>query len=49
MPMVDQYTDLGVDISKACSWDTHIAKAIGKGNTHVGKIDADLNRLAPEH
>ena len=42
LPIVDQYTYLGVDISKDCSWDTHIAKVIGKGETHVGKMDAIL-------
>ena len=25
LPIVDQYTYLGVDISKGCSWDAHIA------------------------
>ena len=33
---------LGVEISKGCSWDTHIAKVIGKVKTHVGKMDAIL-------
>ena len=42
LPMVDQYTYLGVDISKYFSWDTHIAKVIGKGKAHVGKMDAIL-------
>ena len=40
--IVDQYTCLGVDISKGCSWNAHIAKVIGKGKTHVGKMDAIL-------
>ena len=31
---------LGVDIPKYCSWDTHIAKVIGKGKSHVGKMNA---------
>ena len=28
LPIVDQYTYLGVEISKDCSWDAHIAKVI---------------------
>ena len=40
LPIVDQYTYLGVEISKEdCSWDTHIKKTIGKGKSHVGKTD----------
>ena len=31
LPIVDQYTYLGVEISKDCSWDARIAKGIGKG------------------
>lgn len=31
LPVVDKYTYLGVEISKECSWDAHIAKLIGKG------------------
>ena len=42
LPIVDQYTYLGVEISKDCSWDSHIAKAIGKGNSQVGNMDAIL-------
>ena len=42
LPIVDQYTYLGVDISKDFSWDTHIAKVIGKGKAHVGTMDAIL-------
>ena len=42
MPIADQYTHLGVEISKECSWDAHIANVIGKGNAHVGKMDAIL-------
>ena len=34
--------DLGVDISKDCSWNTHIVKVIGKGNAHVSKMDVML-------
>ena len=33
---------LGVEILRACSWDVHIAKAIGKGEAHVGNMDAIL-------
>ena len=33
---------LGVEISKERSWDTHIAKVIGNGKAHVGKMDAIL-------
>ena len=39
---IDQYTHLGVEISKDCSWDAHIAKVIGKGKSQVGKMDAIL-------
>ena len=42
MPIVDLYSYLGVDISKDCSWDTHITKVAGKGKPHVGKVDAIL-------
>ena len=31
LPIVHQYTYLGVEISKDCSWGAHIAKVIGKG------------------
>ena len=40
LPIADQYTYLGVEISKECSWDAHIAKVIGKGKAHVGKMAA---------
>ena len=42
LPIVDQYTYLGVEISKDCSWDAHINKVIGKGKAHVGKMEAVL-------
>ena len=44
MPIVDQYTYLGVEISKDCSWDTNTAKVLirGKGKAHVGEMDAIL-------
>ena len=42
LPIVDQYTYLGVEISKDCSSDAHKAKVIGKGKSQVGKMDAIL-------
>ena len=42
LPIVDQYTHLGVEISKNCSWDAHTAKVMGKGKSQVGKMDAIL-------
>lgn len=42
MPVLFQYTYLGVDISTYCSWDTRIAKVTGKGRAHVGKMGATL-------
>ncbi|MEP5446747.1 hypothetical protein, partial [Ekhidna sp.] len=42
LPIVDQYTYLGVDMSKDCSWDTHIAKVRGRGKSRVDKMDAIL-------
>ena len=42
VPIVDQYTHLGVEISKDCSWDAHKAKAIGKGKSQAGNMDATL-------
>ena len=42
MPIADQYTYLGVEISKECSWDAHIAKLIVQGKAQVGKMDAIL-------
>ena len=42
MPIAAQYTYLGVEISKECSWDAHVAKVIGQGKAHVGKMDAIL-------
>ena len=41
-PIVDQYTYVGVEISKDCSWDAHIAKVIGKDKSQVGKMDVIL-------
>ena len=42
LPIVDQYTYLGVEISKGCSWDAHIAKVIGKDKSQAGKMGAIL-------
>ena len=42
LPIVDQYTYLGVEISKNCSWDAHINKVIQKGRAKVGKVDMML-------
>ena len=42
LPIVDQYTYLGVEISKDCSYDAHMAKVIEKGKSQVGKMDAIL-------
>ena len=42
LPVVDQYTYLGVEMSKDYSWDAHVAKVIGKGKSQVGKMDAIL-------
>ena len=39
---VDQYTYLGVEISKNCSWDAHINKIIGKGKAQIGGMDVIL-------
>ena len=41
-PIVDRYAYIGVEISKDCSWDAHIAKVIGKSKSQVGKMDAIL-------
>ena len=40
LQIVDQCTYLGVEISKDCSWDAHIAKVIEKGKSQVGEMDA---------
>ena len=42
LPIVDQYAYVGVETSKYCPWDTHLAKVIGKDKAHVGKMDAIL-------
>ena len=47
LSIADQYAYLRVEISIDCSWDTHIARVIGKGKTHIRKDGCDPNRLAP--
>ena len=42
LPIADQRTDLGVDVTKESFWDAHKEKVIGKGKAHVGKMDAIL-------
>ena len=42
LPIVDQYTYLGVEISKDCSWDAHINKLVQKGKAEVGRMDVIL-------
>jgi len=42
LPIVDQYTYLGVEISKHCSWDAHINKVIEKGKAQIGRMDVIL-------
>ena len=42
LPITDQNTYLGVEISKDRSWDAHIAKVIGMGKAHAGEMDAIL-------
>ena len=42
MPIADQYTYLGAEISKTALGDARIAKVVGKGKAHVGKMDAIL-------
>ena len=38
LPIVDQFTYLGVEVSKNCSWDAHIDKMIHKGKAEVGRM-----------
>ena len=40
LSIVDQYTYLGVDISKYCAWDAHIKKVLGKVKVRVAKMNA---------
>ena len=42
LPVVDQYTYLGVEMPNDCSRDAHTAKVIGKGNSQVGRMNAIL-------
>ena len=37
-----EYVPWRRESSKDCSWDAHIAKVIGEGKVHVGKMDAIL-------
>ena len=46
LPIVDQNTHLGMEISEDCSCDTHMAKVTGRGEAHVGKIGCDRKGLA---
>ena len=43
LPIADQYTYLGVEVLKDCSWAAHIAQVIGRDTAHVGKMDAILS------
>ena len=45
LPIVDQYTYFGVEVSKDCSWVAQVAEVIGKGKSQVGKMDAILTNL----
>ena len=38
LPIVNQCTYLGVEISKDCSCDKNIAKVLGKGRAQVGEM-----------
>ena len=42
LPIVDQYTYLGVEIYKNCSWDARINIVMEKGNAEVGRMDVIL-------
>ena len=42
LPIVDQYTYLGVEISKNGSWDANTNKVIEKGKAQIGKMDVIL-------
>ena len=42
LPIVDQFTYLEVEVSKNCSWETHINKVIQKGKPEVGRMDVIL-------
>ena len=42
LPRVDQYTYLGVEFEKNCSWDVHIRKLVEKGKARVGKLNPIL-------
>ncbi|CAB1110807.1 unnamed protein product [Ectocarpus sp. CCAP 1310/34] len=36
--VVDQYTYLGVEIAKDCSWNAHMSKVAEKGKARAGKL-----------
>ncbi|CAB1101352.1 unnamed protein product [Ectocarpus sp. CCAP 1310/34] len=36
--VVDQYTYLGVEIAKDCSWNAHMSKVAEKGKSRAGKL-----------
>ncbi|CAB1116628.1 unnamed protein product [Ectocarpus sp. CCAP 1310/34] len=36
--VVDQYTYLGVEIAKDCSWNAHMSKGAEKGKARAGKL-----------
>ena len=42
LPIVDQYTYLGVKISINCSWDVHINETVAKAKSQVGRMDVIL-------
>ena len=39
LPIVDQYTYVGVEILRECSWDAHTARKVGKGKSQLGRMD----------
>ena len=42
VPVADHYTYASIDISKNCSWDTHIHEGIEKGKADMGKMGVML-------
>ena len=45
LPIVDQCTYVGVELSKDCSWYARIAKVIGKGKSTRRQDGCDPSRL----
>ena len=43
LPIVDEYTYLGVEISQNCSWDAHKKEVTHKGKAEVGRMDVILS------